>query len=162
MKKNIKIFIIAILVIIANVINLYAQNNDDYKFNAKIAKPIIKIEKDDKINMKINKENFPNEYSFSVLNYNEDSINEVDSDYYIELKCSENNFPINYILYDCDLEKQINFFDGKSETFKITKNIKEKRNFKVIFNWKNGDYELADDLKIDLKLKCVQNGGEKI
>lgn len=133
------------------------KENPNFEMNTKITKPIVVLEKDEKIKRSIQENLFPLEYNFFINNYQEDKINEVDFDYTIEIEDSVNNFPINYTLFDCNNNEEIELADGKSRSMKIKKSVKESRKFKLIVNWRELNEELADELQIKLKVNVQQS-----
>ena len=122
-----------------------------------IAKPIVVLKKDEMIQSQINQNSFPMEYSFSICNYNENDVNEVDFEYTIEIENSNEKFPVKYQLFDCDNQKQISFDNGISEKMKIDKFEKQDRNFNLIMEWKELEIDLASDLELKLKINIVQS-----
>ena len=100
---------------INNIVLSTNNQNEKYTVKSQIAKPIFIIEKDKNIEEKINVNSFPIEYNFCIKNYDEKNINEVEFIYDIELDISDENFPIQYTLYDCDNRIEI---DGRWEKYK--------------------------------------------
>lgn len=160
-KKNRRLIALSLMIICMNTISLSRyKENPNFEINTKITKPIVVLEKDEKIKRSIQENLFPLEYNFFINNYKEDKINEVDFDYTIEIEDSVNNFPINYTLFDCNNNEEIQLTDGKSRPMKIKKSVKESRKFKLIVNWRELNEELADELQIKLKVN-VQQSKEK-
>ena len=83
--KKIKIVIILIAIILIYPIYSFAKAVNLYSLNAvvKVIKPIIEIERNDKVD--IVKYNTKNTFNFKIKNYNEKEINEVDLIYNIEI-----------------------------------------------------------------------------
>lgn len=157
-KKNRKLIVLSLIVICMNTISLSKhKENVNFQMNTKITKPIVVLEKDEMIKSEIRENLFPIEYNFSINNYKEDEINEVDFDYRIEIEDSADNFPISYTLFDCNNEEEIEVIDGKSRPMKIKKSVKESRKFKLFINWRELDVDLADELQIKLKVKVQQS-----
>lgn len=158
MNKEVKrriIILISCIIIFCNTISISKYNRDnEYVANTKIAKAILKVENDEKIDMKISKNNLPKEYFFSICNYENESINEIDFEYEIILENSSNKFPISYKIFDCDNNIELKLNNGKTERVKIGKNRKEKRNFKIVFEWR----ELIINLEEEFELKMKVNG----
>ena len=159
MKKNRSTLIMfCVIVIFINHVTLSrADSKQSIKLYGKIGKPIVNLETDDKLECKVNEDKFPIEYNFSINNYENDEINQIDFYYTIEVVSSVDNFPIQYRLYDSDINKELKMIKGKSEELKIKKNEKEKRNFKLVLNWNELEGDLADEVKINLKINVVQD-----
>lgn len=162
-KKKTKIAIVVSLIVLCmNNIVLSKYNHDkDLQVNTKIAKPIIVVEKDEVIKTKVDQNSFPIEYNFSICNYNDTEVNEVDFSYTIEIENSVENFPVSYVLMDCDKNEEIKLTDGKSEPISISKSTKEIKNFKLYLQWREMDVDLADNVQINLKINAIQSKEEK-
>jgi len=124
--------------------------------NMNIAEPVIDIRKDDILNTQIFENSLPIEYNFSICNYKDDKINEVEFEYEIEINLSNEDFPVNYKLYDCNSDKYVSLIDGKSEIMDLKANEKECRKFILYFEWKELEEFLSDEVKVDLKVSAVQ------
>lgn len=155
--KDLIIILISLIIIGLNNVSL---SKYDYmasaKSGAQIAKGIVTIEKDETIKQVVDRNSFPIEYNFSVNNYKEDTVNEVDFYYTIEVEASVGNFPVSYVLLDCDNNVQIELVNGKSKPMQIKKFIKDSRKFKLYLQWRQIDRELAKDVKLNLKVNAVQ------
>lgn len=159
-KRKIRKFfgILCLIVCIINLLSLLKNDNVlNYTAGAKIAQPIIVLEKDDVLKTQIYENAFPLEYHFWIQNYREDEINQVDFEYTIELENSTENFPVSYNLVDCEQNQEIEFVDGKSEPLKLKKGEKENREFKLVMQWQELNVELAEELQIKLKINMSQN-----
>lgn len=157
-RKNLFIIISCLSIICINNI-LYSKYllKVETVGKASIAKSIVILEDNETINKKVDRTSFPIEYYFAINNYdNKNNINEVDFYYTITIENSNDNFPINYILYDCDNNREIKLDNNTSEILKINKNIKTSRKFKVILNWKDINKELSNNTEIILKVNVIQ------
>lgn len=153
-----RVLIFCFMFVLVNVILFFGQKKClKYEVEAKIAKPIIILEKDKTLKTKINQLSFPMEYYFWIHNYEEEEINEIEFEYSIELENSVTNFPISYVLIDCDTNKEVDLKNGKSENLKIKKDVKESRKFKLVFRWQELNVQLAEELQIKLKINVLQN-----
>ncbi len=163
-KKNKAGILIILMAICVNSISLSKYNtNMEYQASTKIARAIVELEKDEKMEMEITERTLPLEYHFCINNYNETGINEVAFDYVIEIENSVDNFPVSYTLWDCDNQKEIKLKNGKSEVLRIKHSEKESRKFKLCLQWKELNEDLADNLQIKLKIDVVQSKkGESI
>lgn len=161
-KKDKLIIVVSLTVICMNHIVLSRHKVDtNLEMNTKIMKPVIVVEKDEMTKNQIQENSFPIEYNFSICNYDENTINEVDFEYVIELEDSVSNFPVTYQLIDCDSNTEIKLVDGKSEKMILKKFEKESKKFKLILNWRELDTDLADNLQIKLKINAVQTREEQ-
>lgn len=161
-KKDNIIIVISLIVICINHIVLSRHiENTNLKIHTQIIKPVIVVKKDKIIRTQIYENSFPIEYNFSICNYDENTINEADFEYVIELEYSICNFPVTYQLIDCDSNTEIKLIDGKSKIMKLKKYEQESRNFRLILNWRELDSDLADNLQINLKINAVQTREEK-
>lgn len=159
-KKNELVMIFVIIAVISINQIVFSKYTNDYGLNGTglIAKPIIVLKKDNLINKKIDQNSFPIEYYFYIDNFDDNgNINEVDFDYTISIENSKNNFPVKYILYDCNNEKEIILKDGTSKNLKLQKNQKESRKFKVVFQWRELNNNLDNKVEIKLKINAVES-----
>lgn len=165
LKKKSDLVIIIVSLIVIGINNISFSKYDNYikcDYHSQIAKAIIDIEKDKKTEENIEESKLPMEYNFSINNYKDDCINEIEFDYSIEIIASNDKFPISYKLYDVDSNSEISLINGKSETLRLAKKVKISRKFKLILEWKEIDGELSDEIKINLKVNAVQSwDGEK-
>lgn len=162
-KRKIRKILIGIcmMVVFINVITIFRQGEIwQYQVEAKISKPIIVIERDDYLKMQITEKSFPIEYNFCINNYKEEEINEVEFEYNIELDNSIENFPVRYQLVDLKNNQEIKLVNGKSDSLKIKKDVKESRKFKIIFQWQELNKVLADKFDLKLKVNIVQKQEE--
>ena len=159
MKHN-RIIIISVYIIIIIVSHVFNDNFKETKANGKIANPIINIEKDNEIKTQIFENSYPIEYNFCINNYIDEKINEVEFEYYIQIILSNSNFPVKYELFDCENNKYIKLSNGKSEVIKLKAFEKQSQKFKLYFNWKEMEGELAENVKINLKIIAKQSRGE--
>ncbi len=152
---------ICIIVVLINVKTLFGRGKIwQYQVEAKTAKPIIVIERDNHLKTQIKENSFPIEYYFCINNYQDEEINEVEFEYNIELESSTENFPVSYQLVDLKNNQEIRLIDGKSENLKIGKDTKESRKFKIVFQWQELNKELADEFQLKLKVNIVQKQEE--
>ena len=162
-NKKIEKFIIFFIIIVISIRNISFSKND-YRvvcsYNTQIAKPIFDVKIDDIIEQEIIKENFPIEYFFYINNYIEDEVNEIDFNYTIEVKFSNQNFPVSCTLVDCISNEQIDLVNGESKVFSLDKFHKMSKKFKLHLEWKEMDTELSEDLDINLKINAVQKEKE--
>ena len=148
---------ICLLVIGINQVTLSQSNEPQMKIHSKILEPIVVLEKEETIQTQMDENSFPMEYHFSICNYREEEINEVEFEYTIEIKNSAENFPVSCQLWDCDKDSEIPLLNGKSEKLTIKKSVKEIRNFKLLLEWRELSGDMAEHLQIRLKINVIQS-----
>jgi len=147
MKKKIKLLImINILILIVleiPSIARYYESATKIKGKAIIAEPIIKVEMlQDTIITDFNKKTKVPEYYFIIKNYEIDAnnnkrINEIDFICNIEIKNSEDNFPIRYELYDCETNEEMLEGNKISKEIFISKDVELEKKYKLQVYWKD-------------------------
>lgn len=144
MKKIKKILIIILIFIIGvfpiKVFSRYYQKNQNIKLYLKMAEPIIKVEpKQNTIIKKVNANTQIEEYHFIIKNYdiidNNKKISEVGFSFNVEIKSSNNQFPIRYEIFDCLSEKEIMQEDNKTSNISINKNEEFERCYKLCLKY---------------------------
>ena len=128
-KEIIKIIVVAfVLTIILSTISLGKYfNKTKINVNSGVAIPIIKLEGEQKLIINNNQEN--NVYNLAVKNYDEnEQITQVELEYYIEI-ISKKNDNINFKIYK--EEKELNINNNKTEKFLLTKENKQRDNYKI-------------------------------
>ena len=95
--------------------------------NSGVAIPIIKLEGEQKLIINNNQGN--KVYNLAVKNYDEnEQITQVELEYYIEI-ISKKNDDINFKIYK--EEKELNINNNKTEKFLLTKENKQRDNYKI-------------------------------
>lgn len=162
-KKDLMLIVISLVII---CINNVALSKYDYVANrtvqSEIAKAVFVLEKDEILEKQIDQSSFPIEYNFTINNFEDDKINEIDFEYIIEVDVSTDNFPVSYFLFDCDNNTEIQLIDGKTNPISLQKFEKESRKFKLYLQWRELDSDLAGSLGIKLKINAVQSKGGEI
>lgn len=128
-KEIIKIILVAfVLTIILSTISLGKYfNKTKINVNSGVAIPIIKLEGEQKLIINNNQEN--KVYNLAVKNYDEnEQITQVELEYYIEI-ISKKNDDINFKIYKEETELNIN--NNKTEKFLLTKENKQRDNYKI-------------------------------
>lgn len=128
-KEIIKIILVAfVLTIILSTISLGKYfNKTKINVNSGVAIPIIKLEGEQKLIINNNQEN--KVYNLAVKNYDEnEQITQVELEYYIEIISKEND-DINFKIYK--EEKELNINNNKTEKFLLTKENKQRDNYKI-------------------------------
>lgn len=128
-KEIIKIIVVAfVLTIILSTISLGKYfNKTKINVNSGVAIPIIKLEGEQKLIINNNQEN--KVYNLAVKNYDEnEQITQVELEYYIEI-ISKKNDDINFKIYKEETELNIN--NNKTEKFLLTKENKQRDNYKI-------------------------------
>ena len=128
-KEIIKIIVVAfVLTIILSTISLGKYfNKTKINVNSGVAIPIIKLEGEQKLIINNNQEN--KVYNLAVKNYDEnEQITQVELEYYSEI-ISKKNDDINFKIYK--EEKELNINNNKTEKFLLTKENKQRDNYKI-------------------------------
>lgn len=160
MNKLLNRILIIIFVILTLQITSFC--NSKYSTNlikngkAVIAEPIIILESFENDSKLVNKLNFPLEYYFKIKNYNDNKINEVDFLYNIEIIESNNNFPIKYKIIDALTNEEINLNNNITENFKISKMLKEEKEYKIILDWEENEEEMPETVDFKIKINLEQ------
>ena len=137
LKPKIKLIILVVIFIccLSNpIFARYYEILENISAKATIAEPIIIVEGlQDMIKTEVTKENVIEEYNFVVKNYiqteNAKRISEVDFLYDIEIKNSDENFPVRYELYDIETGEELLNGNNKISRFR---NFEKRRICKTI------------------------------
>lgn len=162
-KKKIKkqIVILSFIIIIFLQMPCFARYYEILgKMNgkARIAEPIVKVESlQDTMNLEMNRNIEEKEYHFIIKNYevsstNNKKISEVDFSYNIEIKCSNNNFPVKYELIDCSTGEIV----LNNSSFEMKKNIEYEKEYKLVVKWSDVEGEINLNNNIDINIKVLQ------
>lgn len=155
-KEIIKIILVAfVLTIILSTISLGKYfNKTKINVNSGVAIPIIKLEGEQKLIINNNQEN--KVYNLAVKNYDEnEQITQVELEYYIEI-ISKKNDDINFKIYK--EEKELNINNNKTEKFLLTKENKQRDNYKIeiLLNKK-----ISEDILQNVKIKVYSEQKNK-
>ena len=158
-KEIIKIIVVAfVLTIILSTISLGKYfNKTKINVNSGVAIPIIKLEGEQKLIINNNQEN--KVYNLAVKNYDEnEQITQVELEYYIEI-ISKKNDNINFKIYK--EEKELNINNNKTENFLLTKENKQRDNYKIeiLLNKK-----ISEDIlqNVEIKVYSEQKNKEEV
>ena len=158
-KEIIKIIVVAfVLTIILSTISLGKYfNKTKINLNSGVAIPIIKLEGEQKLIINNNQEN--KVYNLAVKNYDEnEQITQVELEYYIEI-ISKKNDDINFKIYK--EEKELNINNNKTEKFLLTKENKQRDNYKIeiLLNKK-----ISEDIlqNVEIKVYSEQKNKEEV
>ena len=158
-KKIIKIIVVAfVLTIILSTISLGKYfNKTKINVNSGVAIPIIKLEGEQKLIINNNQGN--KVYNLAVKNYDEnEQITQVELEYYIEI-ISKKNDNINFKIYK--EEKELNINNNKTEKFLLTKENKQRDNYKIeiLLNKK-----ISEDIlqNVEIKVYSEQKNKEEV
>ena len=158
-KEIIKIIVVAfVLTIILSTISLGKYfNKTKINVNSGVAIPIIKLEGEQKLIINNNQEN--KAYNLAVKNYDEnEQITQVELEYYIEI-ISKKNDDINFKIYK--EEKELNINNNKTEKFLLTKENKQRDNYKIeiLLNKK-----ISEDIlqNVEIKVYSEQKNKEEV
>ena len=153
MKKSLKIIVIFFVILIISNKNIakYIEKINIIS-KTKIAKPIINIEKDEKIIItKIDLEK-EIEYKFKIKNYNEDKVSSVEFLYYIQLESDILEELVNYTLVDLEENKEIELINNRTQNIKML-NEKYEKEYMLIVKLKEENL----NGNINIKIGVVQN-----
>lgn len=158
-KEIIKIIVVAfVLTIILSTISLGKYfNKTKINVNSGVAIPIIKLEGEQKLIINNNQEN--KVYNLAVKNYDEnEQITQIELEYYIEI-ISPKNDDINFKIYK--EEKELNINNNKTEKFLLTKENKQRDNYKIeiLLNKK-----ISEDIlqNVEIKVYSEQKNKEEV
>lgn len=158
-KEIIKIILVAfVLTIILSTISLGKYfNKTKINVNSGVAIPIIKLEGEQKLIINNNQGN--KVYNLAVKNYDEnEQITQVELEYYIEI-ISKKNDDINFKIYK--EEKELNINNNKTEKFLLTKENKQRDNYKIeiLLNKK-----ISEDIlqNVEIKVYSEQKNKEEV
>lgn len=158
-KEIIKIIVVAfVLTIILSTISLGKYfNKTKINVNSGVAIPIIKLEGEQKLIINNNQEN--KVYNLAVKNYDEnEQITQVELEYYIEI-ISKKNDDIKFKIYK--EEKELNINNNKTEKFLLTKENKQRDNYKIeiLLNKK-----ISEDIlqNVEIKVYSEQKNKEEV
>lgn len=149
LRKIILIFLIIICINIGVIAKYYEEIIIEGK--TKILKPIIELEKDEKIQINRITENIV-EYKFCIKNYNGEEVNKVNMFYRIEIINTFTNENILFELYDENLNKKIELVENKTEYIKLPIEKFESK-YKLILNL--NDEKILNG-KINIKIEVSQ------
>ena len=151
-KKLIKINLIFLIIIMINIVVIGKYYQEIIiEGKTKILKPIIEIENDEKIQINNIVENII-EYKFSIKNYNEEEVNEVNMFYRIEIISTFINENISIKLFDENLNKTIELIENKTEYIKLPIEKFDSK-YKIILNL--NDEKILNG-KINIKIEVIQ------
>lgn len=158
-KEIIKIIVVAfVLTIILSTISLGKYfNKTKINVNSGVAIPIIKLEGEQKLIINNTQEN--KVYNLAVKNYDEnEQITQIELEYYIEI-ISPKNDNINLKIYK--EEKELNINNNKTEKFLLTKENKQRDNYKIeiLLNKK-----ISEDIlqNVEIKVYSEQKNKEEV
>lgn len=153
MKKSLKIILIFLIILIINNKNIakYIEKIDLFS-NTKIAKPIIEIEKQEKILItKIDLEK-EIEYKFKIKNYNEKQKSNIELLYFLEIQSDIQDEMVEVKIIDVLEDIEIELNNNRTENIKI-ENQKYEKEYKLIAKLKSENL----NGKINIKIGVVQN-----
>lgn len=124
-------------------------SNIEINSNNEIAKPILKIENSEKVD--INNKNQEGSYEFKIKNHNETGeITQVDLEYYIEI-ISPVNDAISLKLYKGN--EEIALENNKTKTFLLSKDKKQEDSYKMEIKYNEAQNTGAEDIFQEIQVK---------
>ena len=155
--KNSFLVFLLVLIMICNI--TYSKYYYSYSANIispRIAVPVIEVWSQDKIMAQVSSDS-NSEFSFSIRNYNGINISQVDMYYTIEVLSSNENFPVQFSLYD-ENHNQLVLTDNISTIFEISKESQDEDIFTLVATF-IGDNTLNDiDTTISIRVNAWQKG----
>lgn len=94
-------------------------------------------------------------YVFEVRNYNENELNQVEMEYYIEV-ISNTDESINFCLYQG--EKQIPLKENRTQKIKLTKEERQTHSYRLEITYDKTKGELGKDISenVEIKIHSIQ------
>lgn len=120
---------------------------------SEIAQPIIDVKSDSKIN--ITNLNSVGEYNFTVLNYNEDKVSQVDLKYFLRIEANVDD-SIKFNLYKNGEEISLN--ENNSEESVLEKGKRQEDRYLLKIVYENNDKIKLEDMieKVRIKVQAEQ------
>ena len=119
------------------------------KVNSEIAKPILIVENDDKL--QVNATNVVDTYNFKVKNYTQDDeINEIQMQYNIEI-LENTNEVISFKLYKN--EEEIELKENKTNNIKLNATTKQEDNYKLKILYSETNDESLEEILGEIQIK---------
>lgn len=120
---------------------------------SEIAQPIIDVKSDSKIN--ITNLNSVGEYNFTVLNYNEDKVSQVDLKYFLRIEANVDD-SIKFNLYKNGEEISLN--ENNSEESILEKGKRQEDRYLLKIVYENNDKIKLEDMieKVRIKVQAEQ------
>lgn len=148
------LFLVFILISLAGVTFARFQTSINGKVISKIAKPILEVDKEESLVLTALAPNAS--YSFDVRNYNEEEINDVQMEYYIEILPHDKEL-VSYELYKDDNKIEIN--DFKTDKIELNSENKEVHKYRLDITYNENTDNLMkenSEHKIEIKIHSVQ------
>ncbi len=120
---------------------------------SEIAQPIIDVKSDSKIN--ITNLNSVGEYNFTVLNYNEDKVSQVDLKYFLRIEANVDD-SIKFNLYKNGEEISLNENNSEESVLEKGKRQEDRYLLKIVYE-NNNKIKLEDMIeKVRIKVQAEQ------
>jgi hypothetical protein len=163
--KNIKqyilkpyIFILGIAIMLGFICNFTFSKYHKAIYGAggaNIAKPVINIEKDEVKEFEMYKGGKEIEYDFSVSNFKNNILSEVDFEYIISIEETAENFPVQYSLLN-DKNEEIKLDNNKTEKILLSKENETVHSYKLIAKWQDLEGELSEKDNVRINVEIIQ------
>lgn len=150
-KKLIIIMIIALIIILFFIGFSFGKtySKTDIQGSSEIAKPIMKVENSNKIN--ITNQNQEGIYEFKIKNFeDENNITSVEMEYYIEILTDISDL-IKIELYKND--QLIEIENNRTKTFNMVKDIKQEDKYKIRIKYNEKSNISMEDIIQELQIK---------
>lgn len=156
-KKKIVILILLILTILLGILvgisfSKYQSKLIGQAF-ANVAKPVLEVRREQSLLLTALAPKAS--YVFEVRNYKEDTLNQVEMEYYIEI-ISNTDEAIDFALFRGD--EEIPLRNNKTEKIKLTKEEKQTHSYRLEITYDNTKGELGKDISenIEIKIHSIQ------
>ena len=156
-KKKITILILLILTILLGILvgisfSKYQSKLVGQAF-ANVAKPVLEVRREQSLLLTALAPKAS--YVFEVRNYKEDTLNQVEMEYYIEI-ISNTDEAIDFALFRGDEEILLN--NNKTEKIKLEKEEKQTHSYRLEITYDNTKGELGKDIgeNIEIKIHSIQ------
>ncbi len=155
--RNSFLIFLLIIILLGNITYAKCKTYYNAQVNSQnIAVPIIELWAEDQIIDEV-KYNSSRDFSFSIRNYSETEISQVDMLYTIEIVNSNEDFPIEFKLYDEDLN-QIELFNNISEILEIDKEIQTNNIYTLVAICNDENIQDNSITDINIKVNAWQKG----
>ena len=155
-RKNIEVIILLLILILISLIGITIaryQANINGKAFAQIANPVFEVRKEESLLLTALAPKAS--YVFEVRNYDQQDINEVDMEYYIEI-LSNTDKSITFELYNG--ENKIPIENNKTQKISLNKENKESHKYRLDIIYDKDEVKTEEDIKekVEIKIHSIQ------
>jgi hypothetical protein len=155
--KNSFLIVLLILILVSNI--TYAKYFSGYRTKVTsdlIAIPVMEVWTQNEVVSKLSN-NESKVYNFSVRNYSTLNVSQVDMCYTIEVLNSNSSFPVQFELYDEELN-QIELQDNISEILEINKEDQEEIIYTLVAKYNENNNQEDCSTNVGIKINAWQKG----